>query len=106
MDNVGCYGTEDRLIDCTYHTDSSEESHTGDIWIDCGSAATSKPDGSVNASNTETNDQMASMAPPGSDNDTGLAVALVSLVGLILLVIALVGYILYTRKSGLRQRIK
>ena len=104
MDNVGCYGTEDRLIECSYHTDSNADGHTGDVWIDCGSAATSKPDGSVNASTTETTDEMAATVAPGSDNDTGLIVALVSLAVSILLVIALVGYILYIRKGGLQQR--
>ena len=35
MDNVGCYGTEARLTDCAYHRDTSEDSHSGDVWIDC-----------------------------------------------------------------------
>ena len=94
MDNVGCYGTEERLIDCGYHTDTSGDTHSGDVWIDCGSAI-SKSDGCDNANNIETCDQMA------ASSDTAIIVALVSLAGLILLVVALVGYILYSRKSKL-----
>ena len=35
MDTVACYGTEDKLTDCTYHTDTSEDMHNEDIWINC-----------------------------------------------------------------------
>ena len=35
MDNVACYGSEDKLINCSYHTDTTEENHINDIWIDC-----------------------------------------------------------------------
>ena len=93
MDNVGCYGTEEKLIDCAYHTNTSGDKHSGDVWIDCSSA-----EGSCdNANNIETCDQMA------ASSDIAIIVALVSLVGLIVLVVALVGYILYTRKSKLQQ---
>ena len=95
MDNVGCYGTEEKLIDCSYHTDTSGDRHSGDVWIDCGSA-----DGCDNANNVETCDQMA------ASSDTAIIMALVSLAGLILLVVALVGYILYSRKSKLQQRMR
>ena len=35
MDNVGCHGTEAKLTDCAYHRDTSEDRHSGDIWIEC-----------------------------------------------------------------------
>ena len=35
MDNVACYGSEDKLIDCSYHTDTTEDNHNNDIWIEC-----------------------------------------------------------------------
>ena len=88
MDNVGCHGTEDRLIDCAYHTDTSEDSHSGDVWIKCDTAS-SDPDGTNRANNI-----------------TGLIVAVVALVGLILLAIAFVAYIIYTRQTGVQERMK
>ena len=105
MDNVGCHGTEDRLIDCTYHTDTSEDSHSGDIWIECDSAS-SDPDGTNRANNIDTGEKTATTAEAGTDSDTGVIMAAVSLVGLIILAIAFVGYIIYTRRSGIRERMK
>ena len=35
MDNVACYGLENKLIDCSYHTDTTEDEHSHDIWINC-----------------------------------------------------------------------
>ena len=35
LDNVACYGSEERLTNCTYSTDTSEDSHTDSIWLDC-----------------------------------------------------------------------
>ena len=31
MDHVACFGFEDKLIDCSYHTDTSEDDHSADI---------------------------------------------------------------------------
>ena len=36
MDNVACYGSESQLSDCNYHTDTSEDMHSEDIWVNCG----------------------------------------------------------------------
>ena len=38
MDHVACYGSEDKLIDCNYHTDTTEDEHSHDIWINCDTA--------------------------------------------------------------------
>ena len=35
MDNVACYGLEDKLVECNYHTDTTEDDHSNDIWINC-----------------------------------------------------------------------
>ena len=117
MDNVGCYGTEDRLIDCAYHTDTSEDSHSGDVWIECDTAS-SDPDGTNRTNNTytgektdngekaDTGEKTATTAEAGTNSDTGVIVAVVALVGLIILAIAFVGYIIYTRQSGIRERMK
>ena len=35
MDNVACYGSEDKLIDCSYYTDTTEDDHSNNIWINC-----------------------------------------------------------------------
>ena len=37
MDNVACYGSEDKLIECSYNSDTTEDTHDDDIWIDCSS---------------------------------------------------------------------
>ena len=46
MDNVACYGSETKLIECSYHTDTSEDDHSEDIWIDCGAG----PEGTSSSS--------------------------------------------------------
>ena len=33
MDNVVCFGSEDKLIDCSYHSDTSENDHSTDIRV-------------------------------------------------------------------------
>lgn len=35
MDNVGCYGWESRLIDCSHDRDTSEDTHDRDIAVHC-----------------------------------------------------------------------
>ena len=35
MDNVACLGSENKLIDCTYHTDTSEDDHSADVRLHC-----------------------------------------------------------------------
>ena len=35
MDNVGCYGWETRLIDCSHNRDTSEDTHDRDIAVHC-----------------------------------------------------------------------
>jgi hypothetical protein len=92
MDNVGCHGTEAKLTDCAYHRDTSEDRHSGDVWIDCSSSANS-----IESNNNTATDS--------GDNVTGLIVALVALVGLVLLSIAFVGYILWSKRLHKKMRV-
>jgi hypothetical protein len=58
VNNVACYGSEDKLIDCTYHTDTTEDDHSNDIWINCNVTGTITPktvtDNVTDASKTAT----------------------------------------------------
>ena len=38
MDNVACYGSEERLLDCAHDTDTVGDVHN-DIWVKCLSAS-------------------------------------------------------------------
>ena len=39
MDNVACYGSEERLLDCAHDTDTIGDVHNNDIWVKCISAS-------------------------------------------------------------------
>ena len=60
IDNVACYGAEAKLIDCSYHTDTSEDDHSEDIWVRCvkidhpDSSTTSSTDNFLNEVTTTT----------------------------------------------------
>ena len=109
MDNVGCHGTEAKLIDCAYHRDTSEDRHSGDIWIEC-----DKLDSEGKMDTEEKNDNPKSdcvqteqkiVSEKGSD--VGLSVALVALIISIVVTIALVGLLIYKKRHGcIRERIK
>ena len=91
MDNVACYGSEDKLIDCTYHTDTTEDDHSNDIWINCNVTGASKP---ATTTNIDPSDESTSITP--------MITLVVGLIGLnlsILVVIFLVGYIVCRRNS-------
>ena len=82
MDNIGCQGTENKLIECGYHTDTSEDSHSGDIWIDCSDSSTATNDESKSSSNDD--------AALEARTNAALALAVVTLIGFIVLVVSLV----------------
>ena len=90
LDNVACHGTEDTLINCTYHTDTSEDSHSEDIWIDCSPTPTT-PMAPTNAALVTEN-----------ESNTELIVAVVALVFSIIVIAFLVGYILWRKRSKKR----
>ena len=35
MDNVACFGSEAKLINCSYHSDTSEDDHSTDVLVHC-----------------------------------------------------------------------
>ena len=35
MDNVACFGSEAKLINCSYHSDTSEDDHSADVLVHC-----------------------------------------------------------------------
>ena len=101
MDNVACYGTESKLIDCTYHTDTSEDEHSEDIWINCGTpTSTSTPvndtppsDATVTRDTTSATDKQTSDKQLQTTSTASLVVAFIALGSSILVIIFLVGYI-------------
>ena len=94
MDNVGCYGPEAKLTHCAYHTDTSEDSHSRDVWIDCRNTES-------NYSSTGGSDDAVPVTTSEKTSDVALIVALVGLIFSILVSIALAAYIIYTKQHGL-----
>ena len=99
MDNVACYGSEDKLTDCTYHTDTSEDVHKDDIWINCNVINSNEGPTSVTNDQQSTEERSKSESPT---NTTALVVSLVGLAIIILVIGLLIGYKVYQhkRKSG------
>ena len=97
MDNVACYGTESKLIDCTYHTDTSEDKHSEDIWINCApvnNAPTTHPTQDITAA---TDKQLH------TTSTASLVVAVIALGISILVVIFLIGYTYKCQNKKLRN---
>ena len=84
MDNVACYGSEDKLIDCSYHTDTTEDEHSNDIWINCDTTEQSATEQSTDQS------QLIAIA--------GLGLSLILLV-IIIVVIVIITLVLYKQKK-------
>ena len=80
MDNVACQGSEAKLIDCTYHTDTSEDKHSDDIWVKC----------SI---------QSASSSQDNAISDAALAVAVIGLMISIFVITFMIGCVLYSHKN-------
>ena len=98
MDNVACYGTESKLIDCTYHTDTSEDEHSEDIWINCGTpTSTSTPVNNTPPSDptrdtTSATDKQTSDKQLQTTSTVSLVVAFIALGSSILVIIFVIGY--------------
>jgi hypothetical protein len=101
MDNVGCHGTEAKLTDCAYHRDTSEDRHSGDIWIECDPASDPGPE--IESDDSKSGRGNNDTLEKGSQD--GLAVALVALIISLLVTLALVGYIIFIKK-GLFKHIR
>ena len=88
MDNVACYGSEDKLIDCTFKTETSKGVHTN-IWIEC-SSVTEK---SMSTTNIE------------QKNNTALIIPLVTVCVLLLVMVVINSVLcLYVCKRGTKTR--
>lgn len=35
LNNVACFGSETKLTECSYHTDTNADKHSEDIWVNC-----------------------------------------------------------------------
>ena len=95
MDNIGCQGTENKLIECGYHTDTSEDGHSGDIWIDCS-------DSSI-TTNDESKSSKSDVAALEARTNTALTLAVVIPICFIVLAIIL---IICIKKGLIRQKMK
>ena len=94
MDNVACYGTESKLIDCTYHTDTSEDKHSEDIWINCGTPTpvNNTPTNDPTRDTTSATGKQTSDKQLQTTSTTSLVVAFIALGSSILVIIFLIGY--------------
>ena len=85
MDNVACYGSEDKLIDCSYHTDTTEDDHSNDIWINCDTTELSAAEQSTDQS------QLIAIA--------GLGLSLILLVIIIIIIVVIVFLVIITLQT-------
>ena len=53
MDNVACYGSEEKLSDCTYHKNTIEDEHINDVWINCNATGANEQATQTTFNNTE-----------------------------------------------------
>ena len=81
MDNVACYGSEDNLIDCGYHTDTTEDEHSHDIWINCDTTKQSSDQTTARAALT-------------------VSLALVVVIVVLIVVVIILAVILFKHKKG------
>jgi hypothetical protein len=103
MDNVACYGSEDKLIDCTYHTDTTEDRHSNDVWINCNVTGASKPATQATSDTIEFTNPSAKIVTDESTTIPsifGLGLALIALSITILAIIFLIGYIIVYRHKN------
>ena len=84
MDNVACYGSESKLVDCTYNTDTSEDEHSEDTWINCGTIAT-------DTTSTDT-------STPASTIVLAVLFGIMSVIGIIIISL-LLGWLVYKHKN-------
>ena len=89
MDNVACYGSEEKLTDCSYHTDTNEDNHINDIWIECNVTVSVIASANVNGNS---NNNAPSMV--------ALAMSMIALGISILVMVFLIGYLVYRHKSS------
>ena len=113
MDTVACYGSENKLTDCTYHTDTSEDMHNKDIWINCNKTIpTQQPTSVTNNDRSNSSEQPTSATNKIDDTETttkelksdtpsntvALAVSLVGLAISLVVIGLLICLLVYNRK--------
>ena len=101
MDNVACYGSENKLIDCSYNTDTTEDEHLNDIWINCNVASDKEQVTQATSDTTEVVSPSANTLTNESSTTTSTVSLVVALIGLgisMVVIAFLIGYILYKRK--------
>ena len=106
MDNVGCHGTEAKLTDCAYHRDTSEDRHSGDIWIECDPASDPGPEDKTETDPKSDGIRTEQRVISEKGSDVGLIVALVALIISIVVTIVLVGCLLYKKQEHIREKIR
>ena len=115
MDNVACYGSEEKLIDCSYRTETSEGGHGDDVWIKCEITSptadiSKEPEltpmsSSDHLSPTSNSDHLTPMSSSDQANNTTSTISLAvgQAVCILLIVLLTVSIVyLYKRKSGSR----
>ena len=85
MDSVACYGSEDKLINCTYNTDTTAGGRLNQIWIQC----------DIKSESTSSNEKKST----STTSVAALALSLIALGISVLVMVFLIGYILYRYKS-------
>ena len=84
-DNVACLGSESKLINCSYHQDTTEDSHSKVIIVNCAASSATEP----------------------SEQDSSLTISLTSLLvalGVCILLLSFV-VIFYVVKRNLKSKI-
>ena len=85
MDNVACYGSEGKLMDCSYNTDATKEDHLNHIWIQCDTTP-------------RVVEESSNEKPNCTTSVAALAIALIALGISILVIVFLIGSILCRHK--------
>ena len=92
MDNVACFGSEEKLIDCSYDTDTSEDDHSADIRVHCAqNSETSTADAALTDDRTAMQDSTKSLS---------VAALTVSLIVFVLVIISGIVYIAYRHNAN------
>ena len=80
MTLVGCYGSEERLIDCAYHDYTDDHDDSMDIRISCGSS-------------------QSSAAGLSSESTASLSIAVIIAIAFIILIAILIAMFILRRKK-------
>ena len=79
MNNVACFGSETKLIECNYRKGTSGDDHSDDIWVNCDA---SSPDRSTEQSSSST-------------SVTVILLAVLLCISILVIIITVVAFLLY-----------